>query len=307
MESWGFFAFILTMLLIVDRTYNSTQKFTEFKRYLHLSILYLSVGILFSFYILFLKDTKAFHEYMACFILEKIMSIDNIFLMVMILNHFSIPSKFQNKIVIYGILGVIILRGCAIWFGISIIENFGWVLYIFGTILIFKGFKALYQKTHKNNEQKNLKLEEIFIYRFLKKKMHINIHINKENNNFIVKKNGKYIVTNSLLALLSIEFVDLVFAIDSIPTILGITQDMYVVYTSNIFAIMGLRSIFFLLKDTIAKYSFIKPALSIVMIFIGTKIILSHFINISAFVTLLILIFILISSFWFYSKKLKKL
>ncbi len=302
MEHWGFFTAILFTLLIIDRIYNYSQKFTEFKRYLHLTILYLTAGMTFSLYILILKDIKAFQEYLTCFILEKVMSIDNIFIMIMILQHFAIKPQFQNKVVIYGILGVIILRALAIWLGGTILSKFEWVLYIFGTLLIFKGCKSLYQKTQITNN-KEFKVENIWIYKFLKDKLNINIHVNKEQNDFVVKKNGQYIITNSFLALLSIEFVDLIFAVDSIPTMFGITKDMYIIYTSNIFAIMGLRSIFFLLKDSINKYSFIKPALSIIMIFIGIKIILSHFIKIPAFVTLFLLSLILILSFIFLQKK----
>ncbi len=201
---------------------------------------------------------------------EKTLAMDNIFVIALIFAFFSVPREYQHRVLFWGILGVIILRGIMIGLGATIVEQYHWVLYIFAAFLILTGFKMLFMA------DKEHKIEENGLVRFLKRRMNVTEELH--GHDFFVKKpdpvTGKIrrFATPLFLALVMIEIADLVFAVDSVPAVFTITTDPYIVYTSNIFAILGLRALYFALDAILHRFAYLKYALSVLLIFIGSKI-----------------------------------
>ncbi|TRL39528.1 TerC family protein [Rhizobium straminoryzae] len=237
---------------------------------LKLSVMYLSLGFLFAGFIYWQMDSEATAQYLTAFVVEKTLAMDNIFLIAMIFAFFSIPREYQHRVLFWGILGVIILRGIMIGLGATIVEQYNWVLYIFAVFLILTGIKMLFMA------DKEQKIEENGLIRFLKR--HLNVTNELHGNRFVIRKQdpstGKLrrYATPLLLALIMIEIADLVFAVDSVPAVFTITTDPYIVYTSNIFAILGLRALYFALDAILHRFAYLKYALSVLLVFIGSKI-----------------------------------
>lgn len=213
-------------------------------------------------------------EYFTGYIIEATLSMDNLFVIAMILGYFNIPREYQHRVLFWGILGVIVLRGIMIALGATLVAEFHWVLYIFAAFLIITGVKMLLAAG--DGDSDTLDLSENRFLLFLKK--HLRVTDTIHGHDFVVRKphpvTGKKVLfaTPLLLALILIEFADLVFAVDSVPAIFAITTDAYIIYTSNIFAILGLRSLFFALSAMMARFAYLKYAISIVLVFIGSKI-----------------------------------
>ncbi len=296
MLKWIIFFAVLILLFLVDVFFIRKNSDQTSKKFLYLSIFYVLVGMVFSFYVSYIKGPDSGREYLTGFILEKTLSIDNLFLMIGILDFLQVPQKFRHRVILYGIIGVIVLRGIAIFVGGAVLHYFEWALYLMGVVIIFTGLKTILLYIKKKEPEK--KIENMYLYKFLNR--HFNIYPKIEGDNFFIKIDGKYYITKLFVALILIEFVDLVFAIDSIPTIFGITQDLYIVYSSNIFAIMGLRSLFFVLEGVLLKFKHVKLLLAMLLILIGCKILISFFIKIPAYVSL-ISIFVICGAFFLFS------
>jgi tellurite resistance protein TerC len=202
--------------------------------------------------------------YWTGFIVEKTLSLDNIFVISLVLTYFHVPSKYQHRVLFWGILGAIVLRGIMIGLGTQIVAHFHWVLYIFGAFLVFTGFKMLFSKDEEHNIADNS------VVRFFKKYTRVTDKLH--GHDFTTTINGKVWFTPLMLALLVVNGVDIIFAVDSVPAILALTTDPYIVYTSNIFAILGLRALYFALNAILHRFEYLKYALSVVLIFIGSKI-----------------------------------
>lgn len=295
--NWLFFALIIVTLLILDLgVFNKKDQIISFKKSLYLSIFYISIASIFGIYIFYQFGAQSGKEYFTGFILEKAMSLDNIFVISIIFTFFKIPAKFQHRVLFWGILGVIILRAIMITIGAALVARFSWILFIFGAALIYTGLKTwqladqLAKETPKCPKDK-LDIKNMFIYRFLSKKMHIYPKI--EDNKFFIRKNNIVYITPLFMALVIIEMMDLVFAIDSIPAIFAITQNSYIIYTSNIFAILGLRALFFLLADLVTRFKYLKYSLALILVFIGAKIFIVHYITIPTHIPLIITILLL--------------
>ena len=211
-------------------------------------------------------------NYLSGYFIEKTLSIDNIFVMLMILQGFSVPEKDYKKILFWGILGAIVLRFAFIFAGVAIIRKFEWTLLIFGIFLLYQGIKILIEKEKKAKDPKDSK-----IIRFLSN--HINIHPDYDHDRFWLRKNGKLFFTPLFLVLIMIEFSDLIFAFDSIPAIFAVSRDPFIVFFSNVFAILGLRSLFFLVVNLVGKFRFLKPAIAILLIFVGLKLLLHTYLK----------------------------
>jgi tellurite resistance protein TerC len=197
---------------------------------------------------------------------EKALSIDNIFVFIMIFSYFQIPSKYQHKVLFWGILGALIMRVIFIFAGIALIEKFHFTIYIFGALLIYTGYKMFYHTNATIEPDKNP------LIRVFKKIMPVTPHLQEDN--FFVKLDGKRFATPLFLVLILIETTDLIFAVDSIPAILAITQDQFIVYTSNVFAILGLRSLYFALAGVVHRFWLLSYGLAVVLIFVGIKMLL---------------------------------
>ena len=203
-------------------------------------------------------------NYISGYFIEKTLSIDNIFVMLMILQSFSVPHKDYKLVLFWGILGAIILRFVFIFAGVAVIHKFAWVLLIFGGFLLFQGLKILFEKEKKGKNPKDSRLIK-YINRY------INIYPEYTKDSFWFSKNGKLFFTPLFLVLIMIEFSDIIFAFDSIPAIFAVSMDPFIVFFSNIFAILGLRSLFFLIANIIDKFRFLKPGVAVLLIFVGFK------------------------------------
>ncbi|MFG0584831.1 TerC family protein [Ectopseudomonas khazarica] len=237
-----------------------------------LSAGYISAGLLFGVWVFFQKGGDASMDYLTGFLIEKSLSMDNVFLMAMIFSFLAIPRQYQHKVLFWGIMGVLVLRAIMIGLGAALIHEFSWVLYLFGAFLFFTGVKMLFSRLDDAPD-----LQNNLLVRFLRR--HLRVTDGLHGQRFFVRQddgNGRRVlwVTPLFLALILIECADLVFAIDSVPAIFAITQDPFIVYTSNIFAILGLRALYFALAALIHRFAYLKYALALVLVFIGTKIFL---------------------------------
>lgn len=230
-------------------------------------------------------------EYLTGYLLEKTLAMDNIFVFVMIFTYFAVPIAYQKRVLLYGVLGAIVLRALMILLGAWLIAQFHWVLYIFGAFLLITGFKMLIFADHEPNLANNP------VLKWLKK--HIRLTDNYHEDKFYVIKNGVRWFTPMFLVLIFIECSDVVFALDSIPAIFAITNDPFIVFTSNIFAILGLRALYFLLADMTQRFHLLKHGLAIVLIFVGTKMLIVDWLKIPVLVSLLVVVVVLASSICF--------
>ncbi|WP_336042676.1 TerC family protein [Acinetobacter dispersus] len=206
-------------------------------------------------------------EYFAGYLLEKSLAIDNVFVWLMIFAAFAIPPAFQRKILLYGVLGAIILRTIFIFIGAWFVQEFSWVLYIFGAFLVYTGFKFL-----KGQDEEDTNIEDIKLLKWLRKHMRITPQLH--GNNFFIRQNGVLWATPLFLVLILVEASDVIFAVDSIPAIFAVTSDPFIVLTANLMAILGLRAMFFLLAGAASKMHYLPYGLGIILLFIGAKMLL---------------------------------
>lgn len=274
--SWfwlAFIAIVLALLVFDLGVLHRDQHEIEMRESLLLYSGYFSVGLLFGSWVWWqLGATKAL-EFYTGFLIEQSLSMDNVFVMAMILGFFGIPRRYQHRVLFWGILGVIVLRALMIGLGTALIQQFDWVLYLFGAFLLFTGVKMLF-----SSQEQHPDLEQNPLLRFLKR--HIRICAELHDGRFLVRLHDPatghrlLYATPLLLALVLIELADLLFAVDSVPAVFAISQDPFIVYTSNIFAILGLRSLYFALAALMHRFIYLKYALALVLIFIGGKIFL---------------------------------
>ncbi|MCM2292250.1 TerC family protein [Allorhizobium sp. BGMRC 0089] len=277
---WLFFLAVVAFLLILDLgLLHKNSKEIGMGESFAFSAFYITLGVAFGGWIWWLSGSQAALEYMTGFVIEKSLAMDNIFVIAMIFSYFAIPRAYQHRVLLFGILGVIILRGIMIAGGAAIVESYHWVLYIFAAFLVFTGIKMLLSADKEYDVSTNPVLK--FVRR------HLPVTEKLEGDHFVVRKADettgrvKTYITPLLLALIMVEFVDLVFAVDSIPAIFAITTDPYLVYTSNIFAILGLRALYFALSALIHRFAYLKYALAVVLVFIGSKIFIADMLGLT--------------------------
>ncbi|MCT1531869.1 TerC/Alx family metal homeostasis membrane protein [Sphingobacterium daejeonense] len=218
-------------------------------------------------------------EYLTGYVVEYALSVDNIFVMVLLFSSFGIPEKYYHKVLVWGILGAIIMRCIFIFVGAALITKFGWILYVFGAFLVYTGFNMYINR----NKEEEVDPENHPVVKFASK--HFKVTHKLDQGRFFHIENGEKYMTPLFLVLLVIEFTDLIFAVDSIPAIFSITKDPYIVFFSNIFAILGLRSMFFLLINIIHKFHYLKVGLAFLLIFIGLKMLLHSYLKDWGFTT----------------------
>ena len=223
------------------------------------------------------------------YVLEYSLSIDNMFVFILIFSYFAIPHDLQPKALLWGILGAVALRFLFIFVGVQLISLFSWTIYVFGVLLIFTAAKMLLQK-----EDDNFDPSHSLPLKILRKFMPLKTDYHGEN--FFIKEAGKWFATPLFAAVLVIEMSDLIFAVDSIPAVLSITQDTFLVYSSNIFAIIGLRSLYFLLSGMAGKFPYLKYGISVILFFVGAKMLISHYVKIPILASLGVIVGILILS-----------
>jgi tellurite resistance protein TerC len=269
---WAVFISLVLGLLALDLgVLHKNSKEIGIRESMLMSTFYIAIGLAFGGWIWYQSGQQSAMEYVTGFVVEKSLAMDNIFIIAMIFSYFAIPRQYQHRVLLWGILGVIVLRGIMIAAGAAIVENFHWVLYLFAAFLVFTGLKMLFSADHDENDLDNNR-----ILKFLKRHLPLTNRLHGEK--FFVKeadeKTGKLktFVTPLFLALVMVEIADLIFAVDSIPAIFAITTDPFIVYTSNIFAILGLRALYFALAALIHRFAYLKYALAAVLVFVGSKI-----------------------------------
>lgn len=255
-------------------------------------IMWASLAFIVNVFIYFIFGADYGLEFLGGYIIELSLSVDNLFLFLIIFTSFNIPISYQKRVLTYGIIGAIILRFIFIFLGVAIINKFNWILYIFGFFLFFSGLKILL------NKEEEVDFSKSKILNIMKHFIPVTNELNKEN--FFVKINGVLHATPLLLILVLIESSDIIFALDSIPAIFSITTNPYIVYSSNIFAILGLRSMYFLLAKLNSMFNHIKYGVAFILMFTGIKLFIAFWgINISTVVSLLVIAIILLSSVLF--------
>jgi tellurite resistance protein TerC len=245
-----------------------------------------------------LKPATAMIKYITGYLIELSLSIDNIFVIAIIFASFKIPQKYQHRVLFWGIIGAIIFRGLMIFFGVLLINKFAWTTYLFGGFLVFTAIKMLFSKDEDEFQPKNS-----FVYKMLGKIIPITNHADKEH--FFIKKDAKTYATPLFVALVVIEVMDVLFAVDSVPAILAITSDPFLVFSSNIFAILGLRSMYFFLANMLEKFSYLEYSLIAILSFVGIKMLLHDFIEIPEWASLGFIAMSLIAGILFSLQKSK--
>lgn len=258
-----FLLFVFLMLALDLGVFHSKSHEVKIKEALIWSFVWITLALVFNYGIyVFMGEEKAL-EFLTGYVIEKSLSVDNLFVFIMIFTYFNVEPKYQHKILFWGILGALIMRAIFIFTGVALINKFHWIIYIFGAFLIFTGIKMLFHKDEKIDPDKNP------LVRLFKKFMLVTT--TNHGNKFFVKIGVKTFATPLFIVLLLVEFTDLIFAVDSIPAILAITNDTFIIFTSNVFAILGLRSLYFALAGITKYFYYIKYGLSAVLVFVGIK------------------------------------
>ncbi len=261
-----FNAFVLLMLALDLGVFHRKTHEISLREALTWTFIWVFLALVFNAIIFYWRGRQQALEFFTGYLVEKALSIDNIFVFIMIFTYFQIPSKYQHKVLFWGILGALLMRVIFIFAGVALIEKFHFTIYLFGALLIYTGYKMFYHNNAKIEPDKNP------LIRFFKKFMPVTTHLHEDN--FFVKLEGKQFATPLFLVLLLIETTDLIFAVDSIPAILAITQDQFIVYTSNVFAILGLRSLYFALAGVVHRFWLLSYGLAVVLVFVGIKMLL---------------------------------
>jgi tellurite resistance protein TerC len=287
----GFNAFVLFMLALDLGVFHRKAHVVTVKEALIWSGVWISLALLFNVFVFYEWGEQRGFEFLTGYLIEKALSVDNIFVFVLIFTYFQIPPQYQHRVLFWGILGALVMRVIFIFAGVALIEKFHWTVYVFGAILIYTGYRMLTAGGKKIEPEKNP------VIRFFRKIMPVTQELHGQK--FFVKINGNRFATPLFLVLILIETTDLIFAVDSIPAILAITQETFIVYTSNVFAILGLRSLYFALAGIIERFKYLAVGLSIVLVFVGIKLVLSDVYKVPVHLSLLFIGLVLTSSIVF--------
>ncbi|HCE55731.1 MAG TPA: hypothetical protein DER05_12330 [Lutibacter sp.] len=284
----GFLAFVLLMLALDLGVFHRKSHEVKIKEALIWSAVWISIALLFNYGVyVYMGEVKAI-EFLTGYIIEKSLSIDNLFVFIMIFSYFNVDKKYQHKVLFWGIIGALIMRSIFIFTGVALINKFHWIIYIFGAFLIFTGVKMLFQKDEKMDPNKNPLVKLFKRFYPVTEEMH--------GDRFFVKVNAKTFATPLFVVLLLVEFTDLIFAVDSIPAIMAITSDPFIIFTSNVFAILGLRALYFALAGITQYFHYIKYGLSAILVFVGVKMVLVDFYKIPVMISLFTILAILVIS-----------
>ncbi|QND46789.1 TerC family protein (plasmid) [Rhizobium lusitanum] len=277
----GFIALVIAILSFDLGILHKENKEIGVGESLRLSVLYISLGLAFGGWVWWYLGADSGLAYMTGFVVEKTLALDNVFVIALIFAFFAAPRLYQHRVLFWGILGVIVLRAIMIGVGATLVAEFSWLLYVFAAFLIITGIKMLVMKDAEPDVSNNP------LVRFMRNRF--NVTDTHHGEQFFVKQahptTGKIVwfITPLFMALVMIEVADVIFAVDSVPAIFAITTDPFIVYTSNIFAILGLRALYFALAAMIHRFKYLKPALAVVLVFIGSKIFVADMLGLEKF------------------------
>jgi tellurite resistance protein TerC len=264
----GFNVFVLLMLALDLGVFHRKAHVVTFKESIAWTVVWVSLALLFNLGVAhYMGDEKGL-EFFTGYVIEKSLSVDNVFVFALLFSYFAVPPLYQHKVLLWGILGALVMRAIMIFLGAALIERFTWVIYVFGAFLILTGIKMIVKREEEIHPERNP------LVRWFKKLMPVTNDY--RGDKFFVRENGVRMATPLFVVLLLVEFSDLIFAVDSIPAIFAVTKDPFIVYTSNVFAILGLRSLYFALAGVMDKFHYLKIGLGVVLSFVGVKMLLGH-------------------------------
>jgi tellurite resistance protein TerC len=264
----GFNVFVLIMLALDLGVFNRKSHVISVKESISWTLVWIALALTFNLGIgHFMGNDKAL-EFLTGYVIEKSLSVDNIFVIALLFSYFSVPPRYQHKVLFWGILGALVMRASMIAVGAKLIAEFAWIIYVFGAFLILTGIKMIAK------QETDIHPEQTLVVRLFRR--FIPVTRDYHEGHFFVRQQGAIMATPLFIALLVVEFTDLIFAVDSIPAIFAVTRDPFIVYTSNVFAILGLRSLYFALAGVLDKFHYLKFGLGLVLTFVGIKMLLGH-------------------------------
>ena len=259
----AFNLFVLAMLALDLGVFHRHTHEVSVKEAAIWSVVWVTLSMTFNAVLYFWQGSEIALQFFTGYLIEKSLSVDNIFVFVLIFGAFAVPKAYQHRILFWGILGALVMRGALIFAGAALLDRFHWIIYIFGAFLVFTGIRMAFQSEHAISPEENKVIK--FVQRF------VPVAADYKGDRFFLRRAGKLIATPLFLVLVLVESTDLVFAVDSIPAIFAVTQNPFIVYTSNVFAILGLRAMYFLLAGVMDKFVYLKVGLAAVLTFVGIK------------------------------------
>ncbi len=262
----GFIGLVSVVLALDLGVFNKEAHRVSSKEAFLWTCLWVSLAVGFAGAVWYFYGFEKATEFMTGYLIEESLSVDNLFVFVLVFRHFKVEDRYQHRVLFWGVLGAVVMRAIFIFAGVALIQKFHWIIYLFGAFLIYSGLKLLFEK---ESEEETEEVAEGFAVKLVKR--FFAISKNYDGQKFFTIENGKRVATPLFLVLIVVEITDLIFAVDSIPAVLAVSKDPFIVFTSNIFAIMGLRSLYFLLADVIDKFVFLKKGISFILTFVGVK------------------------------------
>ena len=275
MPFWGwvtFNIFVITMIILDLFVLHRKQKIIGVKQALLTSAMWISMALIFNMGLYYFYGKNTALDFLAGYLIEEALSVDNLFVFILIFDYFKTPREYQHKVLFWGILGAIVMRAIFIFFGIALVTKFHWILYFFGVFLIYAAIKMALPKNEQINPENN------FVIRLLKKV--ITVSEKYDGDKFFTRIDNKWWATPLFIVVVTVELTDLIFAVDSIPAVMAITLDPFIVYTSNVFAILGLRSLYFALAHLMPLFHFLKYGLAAILGFVGMKMLFAYYLHI---------------------------
>jgi tellurite resistance protein TerC len=283
---WVLFnAFVLGMLALDLGVFHRRAHIVRAREAAVWTTVWVGLALLFCGGLYLFKGTDTALTFLAGYLIEQSLSVDNIFVIVMIFSYFSVPREYQHRVLFWGILGALVMRGTFIGLGTLLLSRFQWVIYVFGALLIVTGLRMATQRDEEFDAERNP------VYRLARRALPFTDRY--DGQHFMAEDAGRRVATPLLLVLILVEFTDLIFAIDSIPAIFGVTRDPFLVYTSNVFAILGLRSLFFLLAGIVHRFHVLKYGLAVILTFVGVKMVIADWYKIPIVVSLAVILAVL--------------
>ncbi len=287
----GFVAFVLLMLGLDLGVFHRNQHTVSVREALAWSTVWVGLALLFNLGVYFWFGSNKALEFLTGYVIEKALSVDNLFVFVAIFSYFNIPSEWQHRVLFWGILGALVMRALFILVGGAMLSHFHWTMYLFGGILVATGIRLFRQK------REGMDVDRSLIVRLVKRL--VPVADGHRGANFLARENGRWLITPLFLSLITVEFSDLLFAVDSIPAVFAITSDPFIVFTSNIFAILGLRSLYFLMAGMLDRFRYLKAGLAVVLVLVGLKMLLSSVIEVPILISLALITVVLTGSVLF--------
>ena len=270
-QTWlwiGFNVFVLAMLALDLGVFHRKCHIVTFKESMAWTVVWVSLALIFNLWIAHYFGPEKGLEFFTGYVIEKSLSVDNVFVFALLFSYFAVPPIYQHKVLFWGVLGALVMRAGMIVLGAALITKFAWIIYIFGAFLILTGLKMIFKKEEEIHPENNP------VVRWFKKLMPVTPEY--RGDRFFVRENGVLMATPLFVVLILVEISDLIFAVDSIPAIFAVTTDPFIVYTSNVFAILGLRSLYFALAGVMDKFHYLKLGLGVILTFVGIKMLLVH-------------------------------